>query len=76
MKTETIGAFEAMSHFSQLLEREHQGTVFIVTRRGNIAQLRPNEPGVCLPVFGSGRGKVHISADFDEPLADMAEYTL
>ena len=76
MKTETIGAFEAKTHFSQLLERVHQGTVFIVTRRGKpIAQLRPNEQGVCHPVFGSAKGQVHISADFDEPLADMAEYT-
>ncbi len=77
MKTETIGAFEAKTHFSQLLERAQQGTVFIVTRRGTpVAQLGPSEQHVCRPVFGSARGQVHISEDFGEPLADMSEYTL
>ena len=77
MKTETIGAFEAKTHFSQLLERAQQGTVFIVTRRGTpVAQLGPSEQHACRPVFGSARGQVRIREDFDEPLADMAEYAL
>ncbi|HAS83383.1 MAG TPA: type II toxin-antitoxin system prevent-host-death family antitoxin [Verrucomicrobia bacterium] len=77
MKTETIGAFEAKTHFSQLLERAQQGTVFIVTRRGTpVAQLGPSEQYACRPVFGSARGQVRIREDFDDPLADMAEYTL
>ena len=77
MKTETIGAFEAKTHFSQLLERVQQGTVFIVTRRGSpVAQLGPSEMRTDHPVFGSARGQVEISDDFDAPLADMAEYTL
>ena len=25
--------------------------------------------------FGSARGRVHIAADFDEPLADFADYS-
>jgi len=75
MNAEIIGAFEAKTHFSQILERAHEGTVFIVTRRGKpVAQLGPSEQHVCHPVFGSARGKVHISDDFDEPLEDMAEY--
>ncbi|NQU39307.1 MAG: type II toxin-antitoxin system Phd/YefM family antitoxin [Lentisphaerae bacterium] len=76
MKTETIGAFEAKTHFSRLLERAHEGTVFVVTRRGKpVAQLGPSEQSICRPVFGSARGQVDISDDFDEPLVDMAEYT-
>ncbi len=75
MKTETIGAFEAKTHFSQLLERAQQGTVFIVTRRGTpVAQLGPSEKQRSHPTFGSAKGQVHISDDFDAPLADMAEY--
>ena len=31
---EYIGAFEAKTHFSQVMERVEQGTDFIVTRRG------------------------------------------
>lgn len=76
MKTETIGAFEAKTHFSRLLERAHEGTVFTVTRRGKpVAQLGPSEQNVCHPVFGSARGRIQISDDFDEPLEDMAEYS-
>ena len=27
-----------------------------------------------IPKFGSLKGKIHLSADFDEPLADFKEY--
>jgi len=75
MKTETIGAFEAKTHFSELLEKARHGTVFIVTKRGKpIAQLGPNETQVNRPVFGKAKGRVHMSPDFDAPLVDMAEY--
>jgi len=76
MKTETIGAFEAKTHFSSLLEKAHQGTVIIVTRRGKpVAQLGPTEEHAAGPVFGSAKGRIEISPDFDEPIEDMAEYT-
>ncbi len=75
MKTEFIGAFEAKTHFSQLLERAHEGTVFIVTRRGKpVAQLGPSEQPAQRPVYGSAKGQVEMRDDFDEPLDDMAEY--
>ena len=75
MKIQTVGAFEAKTHFSQLLEQVHQGAVFVVTRRGKpIAQLQPAEQAACHPFFGSAKGQVQISEDFDEPLADMVEY--
>ena len=75
MKTETIGAFAAKTHFSELLEKAQQGKVFIVTKRGKpVAQLGPSDIQVKCPSFGSARGQVHMRADFDEPLADMAEY--
>jgi len=75
MKTQTIGAFEAKTHFSELLEKARQGTVFIVTRRGKaVAQLGPTETQQSRPTFGSAKGRVRIRADFNEPLADMAEY--
>ena len=75
MKTQTIGAFEAKTHFSELLEKVHEGTLFIVTKRGKpVAQLGPTEAGVLRPVYGSAKGRVHIHPGFDEPLADMVEY--
>lgn len=75
MKTETVGAFEAKTHFSSLLEKAHQGTVIVLTRRGKpVAQLGPTEACDARPVFGSAKGRIQISPDFDEPLEDMAEY--
>ncbi len=75
MQTQTIGAFEAKTHFSELLEKVHQGTLFIVTKHGKpVAQLGPTKAGAVHPIFGSAKGRVHMRLDFDAPLADMAEY--
>jgi len=75
MRTESIGAFEAKTHFSSLLEKAHQGTVIVVTRRGKpVAQLGPTDDRMTRPVYGCARGKIHMAEDFDAPLDDMAEY--
>ena len=75
MKTETIGSFAAKTHFSALLEKAQQGTVFVVTKRGHpVAQLGPTDRRGARPLFGSAKGRVRMAADFDAPLADMAEY--
>ncbi len=40
--THTVGAFEAKTHLSDLLERVEQGEVVTITRRGRpVAQLVP-----------------------------------
>jgi prevent-host-death family protein len=75
MKTEIIGSFDAKTHFAALLEKAQQGTVFIVTKRGRpVAQLGPTDLSGTHPVFGSAKGRVNMAADFDAPLADLAEY--
>jgi len=75
METLSIGAFEAKTHFSELIEKARQGMVFVVTRRGKpVAQLGPTEIHGDKPTFGSASEQVHMSADFDGGLADMAEY--
>jgi prevent-host-death family protein len=75
MKTETIGSFVAKTHFAAILEKVQQGTVFIVTKRGRpVAQLGPAIRQGARPVFGSAKGRVKMAADFETPLADMAEY--
>ena len=41
-KQDTVGAFEAKTHFSALLERAHQGEEIVITRRGEpFAKLGP-----------------------------------
>ena len=75
MKTERIGSFAAKTHFSALLEKAQQGTVFVVTKRGHpVAQLGPTDRHGKRPVFGSAKGRLRMADDFDAPLADMAAY--
>ena len=74
MKTKEIGAFEAKTRLSELLERVGRGQVYVITKRGRpVAELRP-VPGVTGLRFGSDRGRITIGDDFDAPLPDMQEY--
>jgi antitoxin (DNA-binding transcriptional repressor) of toxin-antitoxin stability system len=51
MKKETVGAFEAKTHVSALLEKACQGTIIVVTRRGQpVAPLGPAEVGTPLTI--------------------------
>ncbi|MCL2212122.1 MAG: type II toxin-antitoxin system prevent-host-death family antitoxin [Treponema sp.] len=44
MLTQQIGAFEAKTHFSQILEQVERGDDFIVTKRGKpVAKITPIE---------------------------------
>ncbi len=75
MKVIKIGAFEAKTHLSQLLEKVRSGQIFVVTKRGEpVAQLGPIETPGRHPVYGSAKGRIHIEPDFDAPLADLREY--
>jgi len=76
MTTKTIGAFEAKTHLSELLERVRRGQVYRISKRGRaVAELRPVPESGCRPRFGSDKGRVVVKADFDEPLPDMEQYT-
>jgi prevent-host-death family protein len=76
MKTELIGAFEAKTRLSELLEHVRQGRVFRITRRGRpIAELRPiPEAGAERLTFGCDRGRVTMSDDFEAPIPGFESY--
>jgi len=74
VKTKEIGAFEAKTRLSELLERVDRGQVYIITKRGRpVAELRP-VPGRTGLRFGSDEGRITIGDDFDAPLPEMQEY--
>jgi len=76
MKTKEIGAFEAKTRLSELLEQVRKGAVFFITRRGHpIAELRPVKMPERRPRFGCDKGRVSLSADFDAPSPEMSDYT-
>jgi prevent-host-death family protein len=72
----TIPAYEAKSKFSEILRQAAAGEVFVITRNGHrMAELRPCPPaarqrkrGMMKKSFGP------VPADFNEPLADFADY--
>ena len=76
MKPEEIGAFEAKTRLSELLENVRRGRAYRITRRGRpIAELRPieSEPDARL-AFGCDRGRVVIADDFDDPVPGFEPY--
>ena len=69
----SIGAFEAKTHLSELLEKVR----LCITRRGQpVAELRPGSASERRPRFGCDRNRVTIRKDFAAPLPDMKEYPL
>jgi prevent-host-death family protein len=75
MGNREVGAFEAKTHLSALLDAVEDGAVITITRHGQrIAELRPAAQRA-RPRFGSARGDgFMLAADFDAPIDDMKEY--
>jgi prevent-host-death family protein len=74
MKPKEIGAFEAKTRLSELLERVGRGQVYVITKRGRpVAELRP-VPSRTELHFGSDEGRITMSDDFEAPMPDMREY--
>lgn len=75
MEPEEIGAFEAKTRLSELLEKVSRGQVYRITRRGRpVAELRPIAAPPGRPVFGADRGRIVVGDDFEAPLDDMQRY--
>ncbi len=67
---------EAKARLSDLVGRALSGEEVIIARDNTpVLRLVPiaSEAGPRAP--GSARGQVHLSADFDEPIADLEAYS-
>ena len=73
----TIGAFDAKTRLSELLDHVHEtGAVYVITKRGvPVAELRPIAPSGETLRYGSDAGQITIADDFDAPLPDFSDYT-
>jgi prevent-host-death family protein len=75
MDVEDIGAFEAKTRLSELLDNVSRGHVYRITKRGKpVAELRPVAAGPSRATFGADRGRVVMRRDFEAPLDDMKGY--
>lgn len=72
----TINVHEAKTRLSQLLIAVERGEEVIIARSGMpVAKLVPYTHQASQRVLGCAEGSVtYISADFDEPLTDFADY--
>ena len=76
MKAKEIGAFQAKTHLSELLEKVRQGQSFFITKRGQaVAELRPVSHAERRARFGCDQGRLTIGANFDAPVPDLKDYT-
>jgi prevent-host-death family protein len=71
-----IAAYEAKSKFSELLREAAEGEVFIITRNGKrMAELRPCQSVVRQRKRGMMKKSIGpVPPDFNDPLAELAEY--
>ena len=66
---------EAKTQLLALIKAAIKGEqVLILTEDQQMVQLVPVEPPKRRPQFGSAKGLVRMSEDFDAPLPDFAEY--
>jgi prevent-host-death family protein len=65
-----IGAFEAKTRLSELLDAVAGGRTFVITKRGRpVAELRPVTPAASADFsFGCDGGLVEMADDFDAPV--------
>jgi len=70
-----IGAFEAKTHLSKLLDDVQKGSRYIITRHGvPVAELRPAKSSITAK-FGCAKDrKFFMAKDFDAPLDDFRDY--
>ncbi|MEO0454380.1 MAG: type II toxin-antitoxin system prevent-host-death family antitoxin [Verrucomicrobiota bacterium] len=77
MKVKEVGAFEAKTHLSQLLNEVEAGEVIYITRHGKrVAELKsPETKPKNSRHFGCAKGEpFYMAPDFDKPLDEFKEY--
>lgn len=70
-----VGIFETKTHLSEILRKIEAGERFVITRRGEaVAELRPLQPAKRRLERGCAANPGYrMSADFDEPLANIGD---
>ncbi len=71
----TVAIEQAQRDLSRLIEDVALGEHVVITKdQIPVAELVPVAPPVAQPTFGSAKGMVRMSDDFDAPLEDFLDY--
>ncbi|MDJ0509891.1 MAG: DUF2281 domain-containing protein [Crocosphaera sp.] len=71
-----INLKEATGKLEELIQKASQGEeIIIISNDGKPFQILPLKSKTPRPKFGSAKGLIEMSDDFDEPLNDFDEYT-
>ncbi len=71
----SVNLKEAETQLAKLVEDAARGEDVIITRNdGTSFRIVPVTDAVAVPKFGSAKGLIKISDDFDEPLEGFEEY--
>jgi prevent-host-death family protein len=63
---------DAKAHFSEIVQKAMLGEIITITKENRpVVKIVPIKPATRNP--GTGKG-IWMSADFDQPIADFAEY--
>lgn len=73
---ETIDINQALQKINQLLENASLGTEIMITKNDlpMVKLVSPYPRQKRPPLFGSDKGMISITDDFDEPLEDFNDY--
>ena len=72
---EQVDLKEAQEHLFELVKRAAGGEDVVISDKNKpLAKLVSAVPSVRRRQFGSARGLIEMSDDFDEPLEDFREY--
>jgi len=70
-----FNVYEAKTQLSRLLQSALEGEDIVIARDGvPVVRLVPILPRAPRPLLGLLRGQIQMSADFDLPLEDFADY--
>ncbi len=70
-----INLAEASKNLPELIEAAINGEEVVITKDEQaVVKLTPVSPVKRRPLFGSAKGLITMSDDFDEPLEDFKDY--
>jgi len=71
----TVGIEQAQKELSRLIDDVALGEHVVITKNQvPVAELVPVEQPISKPIFGSAKGMVKMSEDFEAPIDDFLGY--